>query len=426
LPPGLVSILIVFNSLNQMASEATARNVRYLARCDQGGRPDGVQVLVHKGHAFIGHMFSDGFSVVDVRDPLKPKSVAFVAAPKNTRSHHLQIHGDILLAVNGPNIWAMQQYVTQQDYYAKSLIDSVQTEQPFAAGLRVFDISKPSGPREIAFLNMPGFGAHRIWWVGGRYAYVSVHFDGFIDHALAVIDVSNPEMPLLAARWWLRGMNRAGGETPPASFGKRTALHHLISAGTLGYAAWRDGGFTIHDLSDPPNPKLISHRNYAPPFAGGAHTPLPLVKRKVLVLADEATSANCANGLAYTWLIDVRDPSNPVSIATLPTPSEEDFCAKGAKFGPHNLHENRPGSMQTEDLIFATYHNAGLRIYDVRDVFQPKEVGYFVPPPPETIVDQRPNPAKVIQSCDVFVDAAGIMYLTDTNAGLYILQYEGR
>ena len=64
--------------------------------------------------------------------------------------------------------------------------------------------------------------------------------------------------------------------------------------------------------------------------------------------------------------------------------------------------------------------------YDIRDPFQPTEIGYFVPPPPERIVDQRPNPAKVIQSCDVFVDTNGVMYLTDTNAGLYILQYEGR
>jgi hypothetical protein len=220
-------------------------------------------------------------------------------------------------------------------------------------------------------------------------------------------------------------MNRAGGETPPASFGKRTALHHLISAGNLGFAAWRDGGFTIHDLSDPPNPKLLSHRNFAPPFGGGAHTPLPLPGRKLLVLADEATLANCANGLAYTWLIDVREPANPVSIATLPTPSEEDFCKKGAKFGPHNLHENRPGSFQSEDIVFATYHNAGLRVYDIRNAFEPKQLGYFVPPAPEKIVDQRPNPAKVIQSCDVFVDKEGLMYLTDTNAGLYILQYEG-
>jgi hypothetical protein len=212
-------------------SGATAKNVRFVSRCDQGGRPDGVQVIVHKGHAFIGHMFSDGFSVVDVRDPLHPKTVAFVAAPKNTRSHHLQVHGDILLAVNGPNIWAMQQYATQQDYYARPLIDSVHTEQKFAAGLRIFDIANPASPREIAFLDMPGFGAHRIWWVGGRYAYVSVHLDGFIDHVLAIVDLADPAKPSLAGHWWLPGMWRAGGETPPASFGKRTALHHMISAG---------------------------------------------------------------------------------------------------------------------------------------------------------------------------------------------------
>jgi hypothetical protein len=405
---------------------ASAKNVRHLSRCDQGGRSDGVQVIVAKGHAFIGHMFSDGFSVVDVRDALKPKTVAFVAAPPNTRSHHLQIHGDMLLVVNGPNIWAMQQYATQSDYYAKSLADSFKNrEQPFGAGLRVFDISTPASPREIAFLHMPGFGAHRIWWVGGRYAYVSVHLEGFIDHVLAIVDLADPAKPVLAGHWWLPGMWRAGGETPPASFGKRTALHHMITAGDLGYSAWRDGGYTIHDLSDPVHPKLLSHRNYAPPFGGGAHTPLPLPGRKLLVLADEATTASCGNGLAYTWMIDVRAPDNPVSIATLPTPDEEDFCAKGAKFGPHNLHENRPGSMQTEDLIFATYHNAGLRIYDIRDAFQPKQVGYFVPPPPEKIVDQRPNPTKIIQSCDVYVAPTGVMYLTDTNAGLYILQYEG-
>ena len=405
---------------------AASKDISVISRSDQGGRLDGVQVIVEKGHAYVGHMFADGFSVIDVRDPKKPKTVAFVAAPKNTRSHHLQIHGDILLAVNGPNIWAMQQYQSQQDYYAKSLADSVKSEQPFAVGLRVFDISNPANPREIGFLDLPGLGAHRIWWVGGRYAYVSVHFEGFIDHILAVVDVSNPQKPVLAGKWWLPGMHRAGGEKPPASFGKRTALHHLISAGNLGFAAWRDGGFTVHDLTDPPNPKLLAHHNTSPPFAGGAHTPLPLPDRNLVVLADEATSVNCANGLAYTWIYDVRTPTNPVTIATLPTPTGEDFCAKGGKFGPHNIHENRPGSFQSSDIVFVTYHNAGLRVYDIRNQFEPKEVAYFVPPAPEKIVDQRPNPVKVIQSCDVYVDPNGVMFLTDTNAGLYILQYEGK
>ena len=79
----------------------------------------------------------------------------------------------------------------------------------------------------------------------------------------------------------------------------------------------------------------------------------------------------------------------------------------------------------SKEEFFATYHNAGLHIYDIRNTFEPKQIGSFVPPLPERIVNQRPNPAKVTQSCDVFVAEGGLMYLTDTNVGLYILQYGG-
>ncbi len=124
-------------------------------------------------------------------------------------------------------------------------------------------------------------------------------------------------------------------------------------------------------------------------------------------------------------MFDIRDPANPVSIATLPTPDEEDYCAKGAKFGPHNLHENRPGSLVSSNLIFATYQNAGVRVFDISDPFQPRAVAHFVPPPPEKMVDPRPNRPRVIQSNDVYVAPDGLMYLTDVNAGLTILQYRG-
>ena len=39
-----------------------ARNMRIVGHSDQGGRPDGVQVMVHRGFAYVGHMFSKGFS----------------------------------------------------------------------------------------------------------------------------------------------------------------------------------------------------------------------------------------------------------------------------------------------------------------------------------------------------------------------------
>lgn len=55
--------------------------MRLIGHSDQGGRPDGVQLMVHRGFAYIGHMVSQGFSVVDVRDPTRPTTVNYIAAP---------------------------------------------------------------------------------------------------------------------------------------------------------------------------------------------------------------------------------------------------------------------------------------------------------------------------------------------------------
>ncbi len=83
-------------------------------------------------------------------------------------------------------------------------------------------------------------------------------------------------------------------------------------------------------------------------------------------------------------------------------------------------------SSQGSELIFATYQNAGVRVFDVKNPFRPEEVGYFVPPAPRRMFDPRPESAQVIQSCDVFVDREGLLYVTDYNAGLYILAYTGK
>jgi hypothetical protein len=405
---------------------AASRNVRFVGHSDQAGRSDGVQVMVHRGHAYVGHGFSNGISVLDVRDPKHPKVVNFLPCPPDTRAIHLQTHEDLLLAVNGPSVWRMQEFQNAQNYFAASPADLLKARAgSFAAGIRVFDIARPAEPVEIGFMPVEGIGPHRIWWTGGRYAYASIHFADMADHVFAVVDVSDPTKPEVAARWWIPGMWRGGAETATWPAGKRYALHHALVSGTLAYGAWRDGGLTVLDVADPTRPRLLVHRNWDPPFGGGTHSPLPLPDRDLLVVADEPTSAECRQGLRYVWIFDVREPANPVSIATCPTPSEADYCNRGGNFGPHNLHENRPGSLQSSRLIFATYYNAGLRVFDIENPFQPREVGFCVPPAPERMVDPRPNRPRVIQAADCYVDPNGLVYLTDSNAGLNILQYEG-
>lgn len=405
-----------------------SRNMRLIGHSDQGGRPDGVQVMVHRGYAYIGHMVSQGVSIVDVRDARNPKPAGFIAAPPGTWNIHLQTHDDLLLVVNARDLFADASFAEEKVYYTRSVADTVSTKQQgksWSAGLRIFDISTPDKPREISFLPLDGIGIHRIWYVGGRWAYVSALLDGYSDYIFLTIDLADPQRPEVAGRYWLPGMHTAGGETASWPEGKRYALHHAIISGDTAYGSWRDGGLTLLDVSDRTNPQLISHRNWSPPFGGGTHTALPLPDRDLLIVLDEAVLDNQEDGEKLIWVFDIREPSNPVSIATFPQPKEADYVKKGAHFGPHNLHENRPGSFISSSLIFATYQNAGVRAYDISNPYQPKETGALVPAAPARMVDKRPGRPQIIQSCDVFVDADGIIYSTDYNAGLSIIEYRG-
>jgi hypothetical protein len=404
--------------------EGIGHRFRHIAYSDVGGRPDTVQIMVNRGHLYVGHMFGNGLTILDAADPRRLKPVGFFTGGDYTRTHHLQVAEDMLLLANGANIVAMQSYDNLRGYFENALADSITNRKKFRSGLSIHDISKPGEMKEIAFLEIPGFGINRLWWTGGRYAYLATHFEGFTDHILAVVDLNNITKPEIVSRWWLPGMNRAAGEPNTLPPGRRVALHHMIVGGNYGFGGWRDGGLTVHDITDPRNPKFLSHINWSPPFPGGTHTTLPLPGRNLVLAADEANAEMCAKGLFYTFIIDVRVKENPVPIATFPTPKERNFCGVGV-FGPHNLHENRPGSFQSEETIFATYNQAGVRVFDIKNQFEPKEIAYWVPPTPKKLVDPRPNVGLAAKSADIYVTKDGLVYVSDWNAGLNVLQYEG-
>ncbi|WMS44623.1 hypothetical protein RDV64_09675 [Acuticoccus sp. MNP-M23] len=408
-----------------------ARNLTLIGHSDQGGRPDGVQLMVNKGFAITGHMFSKGFSVIDVRDPKNPKPSAYVAAPENTWNIHLQSAGDLLLVINAKDMFAATEFADEKAYYTTSVGKTVGTDEvgkrqrDWTAGMAVYDIKNPAEPRQIGFMPVEGGGVHRIWYTGGQYAYASALLDGYSDYCFITIDMSDPTAPREIGRWWIPGMHSAGGETPDWPAGKRYGLHHAIIHGDTAYAAWRDAGMVILDIADRTAPQLIKHMNWSPPYGGGTHNCLPLPNRELLVVLDEAVLDHQEDGVKHIWVFNNAVRDNPVSIATFPQPDEADYKAKGGHFGPHNLYENRPDGLVSEELIFTTYQNAGVRVFSIADPYRPVETAAYVPAAPETLVDHRPNRNKVIQSCDVFVDADGLVYANDYNGGLIILEYGG-
>src|SRR5580692_8796889 len=307
-----------------------ARNMRLVGHCDQGGRADGVQLMVNKGHAYIGHMFSKGFSIVDVRDPARPKTVHYVPAAQNTWNIHLQTHDDLLLVINAKDMFAAAEFQDEKAYYKGELGRKVGTAdiggraRDWRAGLAVYDISRGEAPREIGFMSIEGGGIHRLWYTGGRWAYASALIDGFTDYIFITIDMADPARPREAGRWWIPGMNAAAGETPAWPGTSRYGLHHAIIHGDTAYAAWRDAGMVVIDVTDRTRPGLIAHRDGAPPFGGGTHNCLPLPDRELLVVLDEAVLDHQEDGIKNIWMFDNRDKSNPACIATFPQPAEAD------------------------------------------------------------------------------------------------------
>jgi hypothetical protein len=371
------------------------KNVRVISRTKIATVGAG-QILVDNKTAYIAHMYDEGVTLVDVKNPYAPKVISKIGAPLKGHSHKVQVCGDIMIVNN----------------------ERYRQFEPWHAGVRVYDISSLENPKEIAFFETPGKGVHRMWYVDGRFAHITATAKGYTEQIYMVLDMANPAKPEEYSRWWLPGMWAEGGEVWDWPEGARVKAHGpAYIHGDRAYLGWTDGGFTILDVSDLRNPKLVSKFNNSPPFGGLAHTALPLPERDLLVVSEEARADFCQEPEKYVWLYDIRNEKNPIPITTVQVESAG-FCQKGGRFGQHNIHENRPGSLIDDQLLYIAFFNGGLRIVDIQDKYRPVEVGYFVPP--------RPEGQPAVQTNDVFVDADELIYIVDRYDGtMYVLEYFG-
>ena len=373
------------------------RGLELVGHTDLDGKGDGMQIMRRGDVLYVGHMgdFGVGTSVVDIAEPSRPRVVRQIAVPKGTHSHKVQLAGDLLLANH-------EQY-------------PYRVGVPESTGLLVYDVSRSDDPRRIGFLPVDGLGVHRIWWTGGRYAYASAREKGFANRILIVVDLADPQLPRLASRWWWPGQR--DGDVERLADDNDVGAHHVITRGDRAYGGYFDRGVVIYRASSDGSLELISSLSWAE-RAGGhphTHTAMPLGDRSLVVVTDEAIEPDCAGARKDVHLVDVSDERHPVEVSRFPVP-EGDYCRRGLRFGPHNVHENRPGTYQSDTIVYVTYFNAGLRVYDTADPQHVTEVASYVPEPPEG------QPA--IQFNDVLVASDRLVFVTDrVRGGLYILRH---
>jgi hypothetical protein len=392
-----------------MLAQAEALNMRLVGQTNLNGHGDCMHINLKDGFAFVAHMGESrvGTSVVDVSDPSRPRVVTQLETPVGTHSHKVQVVGDVLL-VN----------------YERSMFEP--QAPSWQGGLKVFDVSSPAQPREIAFLAMPGKGVHRMTYWEPPYAYMSGSDDGLIDQFLVIVDLSEPSRPREVGRWWFPGQNTGAGETPAwtptqshgaAAGAKRIALHHPLIRGDRAYCGWWDAGLVILDISDKSAPTQVSQLDFGAAESTATHTALPMPGRDILVVTDEQLAQDCKGMQTRVRVVDIADEVHPRVISEFPVP-EGDYCLRGGRFGPHNLHEMRPGTLSDSNTVYVTWFNAGLRVVDIADAAHPREIAYYVP--------EAPPGRSSIQFNDVLVGSDGLVYASDRfTGGLYIMERTG-
>jgi len=403
--------------------EPIARNFRLLAHHELngfGGMGEGMSIQIAKDGRRILWLAHESapknFTGVDVSDPRAPKVVVQTELPQPfMRSNSLETVGDIM-----------------------AVAYQVQKHGQKPAGFELFDISVPESPKSIACVDASGPGSrgvHQLWFCDGETVHMAAGAPDFVannpldDQFYRAFDVRNPSKPVEVSRWWLPGTRQGDGaplperhQPPRHDMGFRAHNTNVYpQRPDRVYLGYIDGGMLILDISDRADPKPLCRWDNSPPFSGFTHTVLPLFERELLVVTDESVVDDAKDWPKLIWIIDGRDETNPVPIATCPVDDVEDYSRRGGRFGAHNIHENVPvpTSWHSDRYILGTFFNGGLRAYDIANPYQPREVGAFVPPA------ARGAATGATQLNDVFVDERQVVYTVDRHAGgLYILEMD--
>lgn len=249
----------------------------------------------------------------------------------------------------------------------------------------VYDVSNDCAHPELkASIQFPDTNSH-----GGNWAFDGLTYYTGSGDAFDVHDPANPKWLGLAA----------SSHDPTTSFD-----------GTRGYMMNTPNGLSIINLSEfqnrVPDPQIVTMSTLAWPGLFGQMAQYVTYNGKPFVIGVE-------EGLGAA-IIDVSDDANPVIVSTIRLevhlvqnglPGVQNiavlvaFGAAGVEQpdlpeavpNPHNglywSHYCRPDRWTDPTALACGFTDSGIRVFDIRDPYQPREIAYFNPP-----VNEGPKP----------------------------------
>ena len=438
-----------------------ARNMRLVGMNDLQAR-SAYQPIIHQQGgrviAYIGHhggtrdvpkpinpMTSqpefNGTSIVDVTDPKNPKYL-----------HHLPGQEG-----NYESGGAQMARVCDGKSLPKGDPSAVYLLRSFGKlGHEVWNVADPSKPVLVSRPSWNLKDTHKSWWeCDTGIAYLVSGVESWRARRMTeVFDLSDPAKPVKLRDFGLVGQEPGASGTVP------TDLHGPISVPQrnriyFGYGTNKGGVVQIVDrdklLNGPkePTPDNLRHpivRQIDLLPITGAHTTVPLLGvpvaefakdkdgkvRDFVMIVNEQILNECLEPRQMVFFMDVTIEQRPMVVSNFNVPEASgNFCGRGGRFGAHSANESTAPVFHKK-LAFFTWFNGGVRAVDIRDPYQPREVGHFVPSITEATdkrcikVDGQDRCKTAIQSNNVETDERGYVYVVDrANTGLHILELTG-
>ena len=322
----------------------------------------------------------DGFVVIDVSDPTRPKQLS--------RFRCIASYADI-------SVWEDLVFLSQDEPTAGYGCDapSTSSDDPMAfAGIRVISIADPENPVQIAAIPTGIGKTTSARLVRGSHTHTLVPD---LDHS----DASGQPAPRIlvysADRWDSRVPYGSIIEVPlrdPSTArvvgtigsGIRAQCHDMsvfVARDLMACSAYEAGVF-LFDISHPVHPVRLSHFVNAHVVADqeSHHSTTFSNDGKTLVLDAEIFTGvgvrPCAGGsgkpLGALWFYDISDPRAPKrrSYFQLPRANAEHFCYP---------HESNVVPMSgPRDIVVTGWFGGGVNLIDFTDPSRPREIAFWV------------------------------------------------
>jgi hypothetical protein len=409
----------------------------------------------HAGEALnpaTGLIEKNGLSILDVTDPSRPIYLTHLPPTGSEASgtQHVQICDGRTL----PN-------ADDSRVYAIRTNGSLSYE--------VLDVTDPAAPTLVTTIAETGTSSrpesergnretHKFQWdCATGIAYLNGTAAGWrVTRVLQVFDLADPTAPKHIRDFGLPGYEP--GATGPYPEPQVAGLHQPFVAGNrmyLGYNSGEEGTLQIVDrdrfMSGDPEPTAANLREpeiarIDLPSYWGVHTAKPIYDfaiadyadnsqartRDLLLVVSEAGTFRCQEPRDLMLVFDITEEEHPLVISTFQVPEEPgDFCHRGGRFGPHSFADAYHPNFD-QRLVVLAYFNAGVRVVDIRNPFEPKEVARFIPEITENTaescieIDGARECERAIQTNNVNLDDRGYIYTLDrASTGLHILELKG-